>query len=344
MSKPSYLFIAILNFHGNDMEYVDSDFSALSIEEKCKFRSFEDYILKKESDVLLLYRGEEQRNIKRRLFNGQSDILFNRIFFFGEKSRHFFMINPNENINALKDINDCSGKTLEFIFNRIFNVITNSKLSDKAVRNTPKDFIDYFSNTFNLKKFVENINNISVNKTKIEARDYYLYWLHTAGSPGIRAETQLVSTSTDKEVAISFSKVDKKTNGKFIFHYFIPKPFYIHGVAPWIDSHQQKIVSQYNLPIYKAEGLYPEQKEFAVKGGLFPHFILGIELVSEKKFVVNSHFKNSSRNDFEQISKTGFNIDQSDFDKSIADTGYKGWIETDLNGNFVENDTQQGRG
>ena len=103
-------------------------------------------------------------------------------------------------------------------------------------------------------------------------------------------------------------------------------------------------MSQYNLPIYKAEGLYPEQKEFAVKGGLFPHFILGIELVSEKKFVVNSHFKNSSRNDFEQISKTGFNIDQSDFDKSIADTGYKGWIETDLNGNFVENDTQQGRG
>ncbi|MFT6916578.1 MAG: hypothetical protein ACJAWL_002919 [Motiliproteus sp.] len=326
------------------MEYVNSDFTPLSTEERMKFCFFKSYICEKdkEGEVLLLYRGEEQKNVRHRLFSDQSDFeaedLFQRAFFFGEKARHFSVDHFDENREFLTGINDCSERTLEFIFERISNVINTQERRKQVLKNTSRKFRDYFNEPSNCRIFVESINNAYTEQTKLKARDYYLYWLHIAGSPGIRVETQLVSTSVERRVAIGFSKVNKNPKEKLMFHYFIPKPFHTHAIAPWVSDHHQWVITGCNLPTYKALGLYPRQREVAVKGALFPHFILGVELISEKKFVVNSHFHEIDESDFEQVSKVGFSIDQSDFAERIFDTGYIRWGQKDLNGNFYQTD------
>lgn len=245
----------------------------------------------------------------------------------------------DENLDILKDINDCSEETLEFIFKRMFNVVTTKKyaLSKRVLENTCSNFIEYFSDISNSKEFVKIINGIRTDPNKIMVRNYYLYWLHVAGSTGIRDKTQLVSTSTDKKVAIDFSG---KVKGGVILHYFIPTSLYDYVVAPWIGDNHQRIASKCNLPMYKAKGLYPEQKEVAAKGGLFPHFILGVELMSEKKFIVNSHFKNISNDDFKEISKRGFNINQEGFDEHIKITGYNSFIEIFIDGSVTEREVK----
>lgn len=326
------------------MEYVNSDFTPLSAQDLRTYQSFRNFICEKdkEGEVLLLYRGEEQRNVRARLFGDQRDFetieMFNRAFYFGEKARHFSVDQFEENRDFLTGINDCSDRTLEFIFDRVSNVINTPASRDRVLQSTSRRFREYFDDRSNCLHFVENVNNAYTEQTKLKARDYYLYWLHVAGSPGIRVETQLVSTSVDRKIAKGFSKVERNPKDKFIFHYFIPKPFHAHAIAPWVSDHHQWVVSGCGLPTYKSLGLFPHQKEVAVKGALFPHFIIGVELVSEKKFVVNSHLLYICENDFEQVGRFGFPIDQRDFAERIFNTGYIRWGQTDLAGNFAQSD------
>lgn len=316
----------------------------LSNEDMHKLKSFRHFIREKdkEGEVLLLYRGEEQRNVNRRLFSDQSDFvsaeMYERAFYFGEKARHFSIDQFDEDRNFLTGINDCSDETLGFIFDRISNVINAPERRNLVLKYTSKKFREYFDTPSNKAMFVESINRAYTSQTRLKARDYYLYWLHIAGSPGIRAETPLVLTSVDQKVARGFSKVERNPKDKFIFHYFIPKPFHTHAIAPWVSDHHQWIVTGCGLPTYKSLGLYPRQREVAVKGALFPHFMIGIELVSEKRFVVNSHLFNVDLEDFEQVSKRGFPIDQRDFAERIFNTGYIRWGQTDLEGNFAQTD------
>ncbi|WP_112478901.1 hypothetical protein [Vibrio variabilis] len=326
------------------MEYLKSDFIALSSEEMHKLKSFRSFISEKdkEGEVLLLYRGEEQRNVNRRLFSDQSDFvsgkMYERAFYFGEKARHFFIDRFDVDRSFLTGINDCSEETLGFIFDRISNVLNSPERRSRVQENTSEKFREFFGTPSNKRMFVERINDTDNSQSKLNARDYYLYWLHIAGSPGIRTETPLVSTSVDRKVAREFSKVERNPKEKFIFHYFIPKPFHAHAIAPWVSEHHQRIVTGCGLPTYKSLGLYPRQREVAVKGALFPHFIIGIELVSEKRFVVNSQLFNVDFADFEQVSRQGFPIDQRDFSERVFNTGYIRWGQTDLEGNFAQSD------
>lgn len=103
-----------------------------------------------------------------------------------------------------------------------------------------------------------------------------------------------------------------------------------------VVEHHRRISQAFQLPTFKALGLYPYQREVAVKGALFPHYILGIELPDTNKFFINSHIINigNQEYDFLQVAKDGIPIDQSTFSSHIFDTGYIRWAETDLRGNF----------
>lgn len=327
------------------MEFVDSDLQPLSEELKSDFLSLRRFLTEQDKSgrVLFLYRGEEQRNIRRKLTNGGLEVetpeIFKRAFYFGDKARHFAVDFFNNERNFLTGINDCSEETLSFIYDRIKNVIEEPRGISRIRENTSDDFRQFFQNQSNRHDFLRRIGESYTPEIKLKARDYYLYFLHIAGAAGIRQETMFVSTTTDKKIARGFARVGNRSASRIVFHYFIPQPFHFHAIAPWVADHHQRIAYAIGLPTYKATGLFPKQREVSVKGALFPHFILGIELVDERRFIINSNFNEyNNRVDFERVARKGFLIDQSDFHSSIFNTGYIRWGQTDLNGNFESND------
>lgn len=326
------------------MEFVNVDLTPLSKGELDAFKEFNSYLSeeKKSGNILFLYRGEEQKNIKKRLSNGGAGVpqneIMERAFYFGEKARHFAVDNFDPERNYLTSINDCSDDTLGFIFERIGNVLSDSKMKSKVMENTSRVFREFFLEPNNKLEFIRVINTTYTKNNRLKVRDYYLYFLHVAGSAGVRKETMFVSTSLNKRTALGFSKMPKGNKSRVIFHYFIPQPFYLHAIAPWISEQHRGIAFELRLPTYYALGLFPSQKEVSIKGALFPHFLLGIELVDEKKFIVNSHIENIYNVGLEQAMRSGIPIDQSDFENRIFDTGYIRWGQTDLQGNFEQFD------
>lgn len=321
------------------MDYVDSELNPVAESVKKKFvdLEYELQVLSRQREVLLLYRGEELRNIKKRLLkktvSSKEAEIYERAFYFGEKARHFSVDVFTPGRNYLTNLNDHSDQTFTFIHNRIYNILKEPKLSARIEKCTDERFRQYFLRPDSDVDFLQKSNSCYTDKTKVYARDYYLYFLHVAGSPGIRKETMLVSTSKDKTIAMQFSESTKKE--RVIFHYFVPAPFQDYAIGPWEIEHHEKIIYATGLPAYSPKGLYPEQNEIAVKGALFPHFLLGIELVGKDKFIINSHFTSANNmNNIQSIVQHGFNIDQTDFEKTIFDTGYIRYGETDGDGVF----------
>ncbi|EMF0720249.1 hypothetical protein V2E67_004490 [Citrobacter freundii] len=321
------------------MDYLDSELNPVAESVKKKFVDLEYdlQVLSRQREVLRLYRGEELRNIKKRLLkktvSSKEAEIYERAFYFGEKARHFSVDVFTPGRNYLTNLNDHSDQTFTFIHNRICNILKEPRLSARIEKCTDDSFRQYFLRPGSDVDFLQKSNSCYTDKTKVYARDYYLYFLHVAGSPGIRKETMLVSTSKDKTIAMQFSESTKKE--RVIFHYFVPAPFQDYAIGPWEIEHHEKIIYATGLPAYSPKGLYPEQNEIAVKGALFPHFLLGIELVGKDKFIINSHFTSANNmNNIQSIVQHGFNIDQTDFEKTIFDTGYIRYGETDGDGVF----------
>jgi len=324
-----------------NLEYLDTDSRPLQKAHCDYFESLIRYLHEEEKagNILLVYRGEEQKNIDRRLTPTGGTVnrteVYQRTFYVGDKARHFSMDEFSNDRNFLTGINDCSDTTLSYIFERIANALSAKNLARRVRSNISKKFKDFFTNPNNSAAFIARINSTPNQELKLKIRDYYLYLLHTAGSLGVRRETMFVSTSVSYEIARGFSTAGKKNKpSRVVVHYFIPQPFHIHAIAPWVAEHHHRIAYEAALPTYKATGLFPHQKEVSVKGALFPHFILGIELVDEGKFIANTHCFNDDNQDFERISQFGFAIDQSNFENEIFDTSYIKWVQTDLNDNF----------
>ena len=328
------------------MDYVDTDLRPLNSNLKDAFVGLRGFLAEQDKlgNILFLYRGEEQRNIRRRLVRGglgvETPEVFRRAFYFGEKARHFSVDVIDDSRDFLTGINDCSDETLSFIFARISNVINEPRYFSRVRENTSGEFRAFFQNENNLGVFLERMNECYTPEVKLKARDYYLYFLHVAGTAGVRKETMFVSTSIDKRVAHGFARAERREGSRITFHYFVPQPFHMHVIAPWVADHHQRIAYAIRLPTYKAMGLFPKQREVSVKGALFPHFMLGIELVDDQKFIVNSHFPEfDNSSNFLMVARNGFMIDQSEFRTRIFDTGYVRWGQTDLNGNFESNET-----
>lgn len=326
------------------MNYVDSELKPVAEDVRNNFLHLKCHLrnLRRVGRVQLLYRGEELSNIQKRLATKKEDEIYEHAFYVGEKARHFSIDRFELGRDYLTHISDDSEKTFLFILNRIRNVIGEHKLSIRVRKNTTDKFRKYFLSSSSDVDFLEKINNCT-GRERISVRDYYLYFLHVAGSVGIRKEAMLVSTSKNKRIALKFSgSADKKKNKKkVILHYFVPKPFHDYAIGPDDIYYHRHIIKKINLPEYYAKGLFPEQNEIAVKGALLPHFLLGIELIGENKFIINSNFANSDNmNNILRIAKSGFNIDQTDFKYMIFNTGYIRYGEVDEYGLFGNHDIE----
>ncbi len=321
------------------MEFLDYNFKAADKELIAKYQTFSALLTEyqKEGKVLFVYRGDNIENISQKLKGSPSEVLpADRVFEYGDKAKHYYMDSTFEG-GAIKNINDTSVDTLSYIFDRLQNVIASSRHFNRAKKHLSKKFIGYFIPE-NRASFIEAIAS-APNRHLI--RDYYLYLLHTAGTEGILEETLLVSTTTKRRVAKGFSTFSKKSVSEYariIFHYYIPAPPEKYAIAPWLISSQIQPIQNLGLPTYNPMGLYPEQNEVGVKGALFPSFILGIELLAQKQFIINPYISLIHEEMMDMFVPQGIPVNQDLFEKNIFHTGFKRWVQTDGSGSFTQQD------
>jgi hypothetical protein len=288
--------------------------------------------------VLFVYRGERKSKLKKKLFLNLDEYsvrkFHDRLFYVGDKAKNFFETSKLklENREYLKSINDISRGTFNFIFKQLHKFITTEpsekdvkilKYLERLKQDQPA-FIEFFSKESNSCKFVECLCDLDQAREQEMVRDYYLYFLHTRHSGG---NSLFVSTSLDQCMAVNFALCREKSRKRrsIVLYYFVPQPFSKHGVNLSIAKEAQLICERIELPILKSE-LYPKQREFAVKGALFPHYIFGYSDLENDYDVVNPHLFKQPESCLENISEDGFLIDQIKFEKVITETGYSGFV------------------
>lgn len=317
----------------NKLEYVDVDLNKLSDD---KIEIFEQFKLlldekKENNDLLYLYRGDMLNNLKIVFKESYKEDIFQELFYFGTKSRFTYSktIN-NEKEEVFSNINDCSERVLDKIFDDLLQVVQSSKFATRYIKNEnhetkPHKYIDdnfkkYFENSDNKDVFKEIFTNLVTLEEKVLLRDYFLYLLHTSAT--MQGDTILVSTTTKKSVAKKFTR-RRENDKRIIFHYFIFEPYFCHTITPWKMEELHKWIEGLALPLYCPMGLYPQQKEVSIKGGLYPQNILGIELVDEKKFIVNPNLFHFGVDEMEFLIKyKKIPIDQERFLERINNETY----------------------
>ena len=289
----------------------------------------------RENNSLILYRGDARAGVLERL----NETSLSSLFFFGDKAKHYFANFDKEGL-SLRGINDCSADVLEFMFNEIGDVIYKSSLKEAVKYCTNSKFRRFFIERSNCNKFVSSILGLGSNIEMLSARDYYLYFLHAAETRTVSKETTLISTSTDQKVALKFAKGRKKKNecAGIVIKYFVPRPYRFHCISPLIVNEHHKIVAKVQLPTYQPQGIFPDEKEVAVKGALFPHFITSVSLLSEHKEIINPAILHLNQQDVENAVKCGLPVNQDDFEELINSTGYSGYVCSHNNGEFSQVD------
>jgi hypothetical protein len=330
----------------NSLRLIDLQGSEISDEKKQLFNLFENHLIDiyKEGNLIFIYRGESLKGLKKKLFSNpeffSKSRLYERLFIVGDKARYFFMDKKEDSDNRgwLTNINDRSPKTFGFMFGRIANVISTPNLEARIQQSCSSRFLDYFHDSSNCDEFVRTVETSTENneQDRLKLRDYYLYFLHVAGSSGVRRETMLVSTSLSVNISEDFSS--KKDGDSLILYGFIPRPYHNFLVSPWLASEYHNIASDKGLPTYQPFGLFPEQIEVSVKGAFFPCFMIGVKQV-DNKFVVNPHIFNIR--DYESVGKYGIPVQKKDFTNSILASQYIHFISSDLLGNFEQYKVQR---
>ena len=302
-----------------------------------KFRFALDQVRSAER-MLCLYRGESKGNLRKQLFGNQDldlpdNILYLRLFYFGEKARHFSQ-DDDEAIARrtwLRSIGDAEPSTFEWIFDRIHRIVG---YKYKRVRHfcslNPK-FALYFGDPSNKRHFIACVGRAG-QMDRALIRDYYLYFLHTFGRRGIHSESFLISASRSLKVATRFRD---KRDENVVLYLFTPPPKRRYAVSSHIARLNYRVVSKAGLPGYsRGTGLYAEQEEVALRGAIFPQLILGVSDRARDRFVVNPHLLRMSEQTIARIDRRGIEIDQRDLELLIHQTGFHRYVELSRAGEY----------
>ena len=91
------------------------------------------------------------------------------------------------------------------------------------------------------------------------------------------------------------------------------------------------------MPEYKLGGeAYPYEMEIAIRGALFPHFIIGIHDLNHENFLVNPHLLITAKINMHKIPTEGFEINQDSFEKEIKKTNYKRHLWLTPTGDYLD--------
>lgn len=277
--------------------------------------------------VTLTFRGDSDISLSKKLSSDRDllseDLMFDLYFFFGEKAKHFYEVKDDEIVNSkwMKEIEDYSENTLNFIFDKIKLELKSKSKDIKEFKLVHPEFCDYFGGD-NKGRFISTLSEIPK-----YGRDYYLYFLHTAGWIDISRISFLVSTSLSYDAATKFGTDGNK---QYVTYYIIPEPFDDFAVSHLRAKKYEPFLKDKGLPLYSGKTIHPAEREVAVKAALFPHFILGVRNVTENRFIANPHLF-SRANQARSIIQ-GLDIDQSGFAEKLNCTNFKRGTETFLDG------------
>jgi hypothetical protein len=306
----------------------DERFICLSPEMSLKFSNAVSPLISIEktcpNSPVVVYRGVTKTHLEKTLSrNGQNiteEKLLSRLFLYGDKARAFHAYNEKQAnlLPWLKNIEDCSEETCRELFSRIHGLLARKDGCISFISQDSQLFSDFFQDEMNSSIFVSKVCKLGT-----RARDYYLYFLHTYGSE-LCTQSFLVSTSSDFQVALDFTNSDIK---KFIITYAIPSPIEMHAISAESHSSSENILNDQGLPLYKNAAHYPEEKEYAIRGGLFPHYMIGVIAIHSGKFFANPHLFSEANLSSGLLS--GLKVDQSDFETKIGEeTQYKRAVAT----------------
>lgn len=320
--------------------YSPEGVTSLSVQESQTMQLLLNYLLSANQEGLftVVFRGEKKPNLERKLFRNKHhqspDEFYSRLFCFGDKAAHY-KVQRNTRVDRRyykpAHIGDVSKEAFAFIFNQLNFMLTKTqKLEIEQFRQNNVEFTAFFLTKDNRNTFIEQIERVfDANKRQL-VRDYYLFLLHTCRS--LVSSSLLISTSKKRNIARSFSWLG---GDGVMFMYLVPEPLYKYAVSQSSLDLLQELCDELGLPTYGSV-LYPKQEEVAIKGALFPHFIIGLYDLKSGQFVVNPHIFNQSDNELSLVPTRGLTINQVDFDEFLRDTNYARGIELYRGGYFYD--------
>lgn len=266
-------------------------------------------IYKEKGCIKILHRGESKSfafnclNLDPRL--NDMDEFAESFYFFGSKSKYFWnkKLNPEKDMDF--DINDLSESFFEYIFHEFTELIRyGTKVGTSMFFDRNKEPKKNFSQTLNVKPFIEKINQLS-SSDKFYVRNYYLRILHQLGESNYKTNSQFVSGSIIEYEAEKFS------NNEIMIHFWD------------LDFNKQKL--PIGIPTFKGKP-YRNQKEISVFSAIFPQFIYSFKY--KHKTYPNPAILHS--NNLELAVLCGLEINQDYFAHRLKnETNYDKGVETD---------------
>lgn len=238
--------------------------------------------------VTLLLRAEDRKNLKKDLKSSYPEKEL--IFQVGTKAKNYIKdkVKPN---HPIKNIRSANAKVAGWIFDK---------------------YLSYKNGPFNKDYFISDnkVDFVSKIKKRQNLIDYYLFGLHTKCSDNL---VNYVSSTPIPEVALHFAANDKMI------------------ILFWVNENQgslyfnkeklianEGIIKKLGLPKIK-DSFYPKQNEYAIKGAIFPHFIIGWFDLRCDSFIINPCLF-IDKIDWQE---DGFQVDQTSFNDYIKSTNYE---------------------
>lgn len=323
-----------------DFVYVDISKQELTSECIEKYLDFRRTLDAKFRDgkCMVVYRGVDKKFLRDRLNNTHEGVgwseTFHRLFIVGEKSKSFLrkMSNNDSFDEFIIPVDDVSDGTFLKLFRCMCELVHSDEYKNVIKFCVSEDFKSFFSNA-NERQFVSKVK-IFNRRIKEIIRDYYLYLLHVAAAKNISKYTLFVSTSLVHNVARNFACPGGDEAEGLIYHYYIPQPYYKYAISPSNIRYHRNVINKADMPNYNPKKIYYKESEVSIKGVLFPHFIVGIEFVETKKFVVNPHILGLNAKQIPSAINNGIYIDQMSFGKDIRKTLYARMTLLDSRGKF----------
>jgi len=247
----------------------------------------------------LLVRGENRKNLMKKL--NSNDPEFELLFLIGDKAKNYIRekVKPG---HPIQDIHSANREVAEWIFDKY-----------SSINNGPYD-----SDSFTIKNKAKFINHVSVDQELI---DYYLYGLQTKDSELL---VNFVSSSTKPDVALHTG-----SNDKIIILFWISKNSNDLYISRKKIGFLLKKIKNRSLPELN-DSFYPVEDEYAIKGAIFPHFILCAFDLKNECIIINPWLY-KEKHDWKE---NGLQVDQSNFLDFAKTTNYSKVIYLWSDGNI----------
>ncbi|RAI97543.1 hypothetical protein LX64_05051 [Chitinophaga skermanii] len=277
----------------------------------------------------VVYRGDKKSvvlpafGIKEKGFPNQ----FNEaLFMMGPKARMFVSSDRQREF----EINIAAAENDEFakIFRMLSHLLKKEfpysarRVAMTGFRAREEQLTRYFGDDGNFDDFVKRTGQL-IGEHRIIMRDYYLALLHHMDKSQYYTDSFLLSTTTSFEQAHGFAwkEEEKDSTNPIILIGWVPKNFEGRLSAPDIRILRNRMeVDKTGLPVYNFS-FFPRQEEVTLKGGLFPHYMLGYIHNDPRKgevLEINPALLQTTA-DWDGV---GLNIDQSSFHEYLRNSSF----------------------